>query len=400
MNENNKKNTPGYANTKGYGFNKIVSANKTDEFLENGGLSIDRVIDYNYRIRTLVNLLKHQGRVFGMNFKTHGAYNFEKLFGCGYDTSVQLLTEMYIYSYFKALYSIYFDTALPYEDNGGYCFDGHSRFYAINQRKSYLYTEENVSLSMKINLGSVKYRCVDFSVLINQFGFFKKYINELPILGEGPFIIARYELLFSKLVNDFYAKRAGGEPDFMQVDVNDYKDGKNTKKILAKENEVGDIQITTLKNEASMKIREKESNPLMNTFYSGDCNSIYHLEVNGNFVVKYNESFFFPLANFFSIDERTSDMKNIKRYYKKTELTSSQYFLTNSDVYTITGIKPRITLPYEDDFSQIVPFNLPPGGIQQVLDDASEKLSKVEDVVSIITEIVDRFTEGKDDEGK
>lgn len=400
MNNNNEKNTPDYAKTKSFGFSKIVSACKTDEFLQDGGLSSDRIIKYNLLVKPQVDRLEHQAIVHAINFKTHGAYNFEKLFGCNYDNSIKLLKEMYIYSYFKALYSIYFDTALPYEDDGGYCFNGHARFYALNQRKSCLLTEENVSLSINTDLRDKDRRLIEFSILFNQFGFFRDYINELPPLGQGPFIIPRFELLFSKLLEDFYAKRAGGEPGFLKTDVNDYKDGKNTKPINAVENEIGKIQITTLKNEKAMSIRERESIPLMNTFYSGDGKSIYHLEVNGNFVVKYNESFFFPLANFYTIDESTSSMDDINRYYKKTPLTGKHYFLANSEVYSISGIKPKITQAFKSGNNQIIPFTLPPGGIQQVLDDVSGKLSQVEDIVTVIKEVVDRFTEGEDGEGK
>jgi hypothetical protein len=341
MNEN--KDTSDYAITKNYSITKLTSLLKTDEFLNNGGSSQDHTIRYVFNLSTNPQRLKDQAVVFALNFKTHGQYNFEKLFGCNDYTSTQILEHMYVYSYLKSLYSIYFDRALTYEDDGGWCFIGHSKMYYLAQQKSYTFSHQNVSTSAYIDLGDEKSRIIEFALLLNQFPFFDKYMKNLAPIGKGGFYISFFEQKFSKIMEDYYAKAVVGEPEFVSK-YKDFNEGENLKLIPMADNENGKIKIVKLKSEACISIMNRDQNPLTNTFYGENCENLYHLEVNGNFVTKFNESFFFTLANFFLINIPKSDSNLILRYYKMTKINRDQNFLLNSEVYVNTGIKPKISL--------------------------------------------------------
>jgi hypothetical protein len=391
--------TQTFSKTRNYSFNRLVSLLKTDEFLQDGGTSTERTIEYFFNIKVNPQRLKDQALVFATNFRTHGVYNFERLFGCRDHHVKDILEEMYIYSYLKALYSIYFDEALTNNDMCGFCFAGHSRFYYLIQRKNYIITDQNISTSVSIKLGSKLERIADFTSLLHKFKFMEKYLYKLPTIGQDPFIIDDFEKRFSKLVNDYYAKRSDGEPDYLS-DKKDFSEGKNLANVSIPENEKGKVQICQLRNEDSLYIIKDDGNPLTNTFFSDDCSVLHHIEVNNGYQMKFNESFFFNLANFIVIDKEKSQMDDINRYYKSTVLTRKQKFIVNSEVYAITGIKPRISVIGNNPIEPMTITELPPNGIREFLDRLPQHISEFEEILEYIDELLKENKEKEETEGK
>jgi hypothetical protein len=80
-------------------------------------------------------------------------------------------------------------------------------------------------------------------------------------------------------------------------------------------------------------------------------------------------------------------------------VTERQSFLVNSEVYTITGIKPKITVPSARETKPLVPIVLPPDGFKKVEDNVIDLLSQFEGYLQIIEKIVELIS-GEDGEGK
>lgn len=413
---NNKKSKSGfknninegsYKNTKNYSFTKIVSVMKTFSFLIDG--TIDRVRSILYVINLNPNILrlKKQANVFATNFKTDRAYSFQKLFNCSDNDVVRKLENIYVYSYLKAVYATFFDNTLKTHDTGGFCFVGHSRLYALMQSKGYMTSEQNISTHVLIKTGSVRENKVKFALILKQFPEITKNLGPNFIIGEDCFKIFKFEELFSVLTSDYYAKRAGGEPEFLH-DSTDFTEGANLANVPIQDNAKGKVFIVHLKNRQSLSIGKSDSNPLTNSFYNGDCSKLYHIEVNGSFHVRFNESFFFNLANFLTIDTKESDMDSINRCYKNIPISVQQDFLICSEVYVNTGVKPQFTSPALRSETGGSPFGgMPPSDLFKQLFEKLDRLPDLESILTTVDELIDEYRiiieqefEGGENKGK
>lgn len=229
--------------------------------------------------------------------------------------------------------------------------------------------------------------------------FLSDYSDEFPRIGEGPFFISRLESKLRCLVEDYYAKRAGGEPEFLSG-VKDFTEGKNTKPISVSDNMNGDVKIVFVKNADSLKVQTFDEFPLNNTFYGNNCKELFHLEVNGNHVIRYNNSFFASMANFFNINlNDTVVASNVSRYYKRTPITSSQDFLLESEVYFNTGIKPTILYRKQSDPKQIIVLPKLPDDLDDLINKFDDRLTSFVDIINYIGEFI-KEKEGEKGEGK
>jgi len=370
--------------SKNYSLNKLVSNKRNDLYLDNIGLSENQLIQFVFDIDPNVNRLKMQAETFAINFKTHGAYSFNKLFNCREEAVVGKLRDLYIYSFAKAYYSILFPESVRLKDMCGYCFSGHSKFYELCQIKDRMQTSEGVSIYTGLKLGSTIEKRVKFALLIKQFNFLKEYSETQSSFGSYLFYIPALETLFSKLVEDYYAKRADGEPEPFG-NSKKFRQGHNLPFISPQDNEKGKVEITKLVCEASQEICKDECLPLTNTFFKENCDEILFMEVNGNHEIMYNTSFFPTLANFFVIKMNESSEEEILRYYKNKKLTVKQNFLINSEVYVNTGIKCSFCMPSSGDSNTDKPLG------SLLVKDLVKKLrdfpNALDDVISIYHKI-------------
>lgn len=376
-----------YNKTKSYAILKLVSKKLNDVYLEDGGNSSDAVVELEFTTDPNVTGLITQTKVFSNNSITDGRYNYERLFNTREDDTQRVLQDIYAYSYLKAHYSCLFKNSLTVEDMGGLAFIGHSKMYALRQQTKYVFSLDGVSVVATIKPEPERVNIAKFSVLLKHFKNIADRSKDI-IIGSDPFIIPYYEMKLSKLVDDGYAKKAGGEPEIM-AGLTDYIEAVGLPKVIAEDNSKGRFIIVPLKNKDSMEIRSLEQNPLFNSFKNKEGNILYSQEVNGNYKIKFNESFFFNLANFICINEENSD---VKRFYRKNSIGKKQKFLFNSEVYVNTGIKPTISVSDSD----LVPSLTPLSGIplQEILDrlrDLPSSILTSESIQELINEIIKEF---------
>lgn len=374
-----------------YGISRVVASRKTDVYLnvESDTLAY---LSYVMDIDPNVDRLKMQATTFAKNFKDQGAYDFGKLWNVPSDMVISCLEELYIYSFFKAYYSIVCKRTCfsGTEYNGGYSFWGHSQLFYLASSESISWRRQGVDVTVKFEMGSESYQKAKFALILKQFDFLAKNIPAYKELGSYVFLIDYLENRFSALKENYYAKRAEGEPAIL-TDKDNFLESFNTKELNAEMSDKGKVAIVHLRNKrASEYFNDIDKIPLLNTFWKNN-KVINFIEVNSGYPVEYNESFFWCIANFVTIKESESTNKEINRYYKSLILTEKQNVFLRSEVYTVTGIKGGFQV-HDDGRNRAKPFGgMPFKDLLNELQKLPDRLSVLDDIYEQIEEIVRKY---------
>lgn len=383
-------------NTKNYSKTRLVSVKKTESFLKKENISTNSNISFVFKVKPEVRILNLQAKTFASNFHSHGYINLYKILRCRENAVEDCLYKLFIYSYFKCLHNSLFQSNLDAEDDFGYCLKGHSQMFHVLRNTRYANIEGEVYMDISIDLGTTRDRMIQLALLLKQFNFLNSYVNTVSSLGMQAFYIPEFERMLSFLKEDFYAQRADGEPAETGEDYNS-ESNKLTTSSNGESNTKGRIEIVKVRNNKCKSIMDFKELPITNAFMNEDHTILYYVEVNGNFEVRYNESFFFSSSNFIVISSFKGS--TLDDYYRSMNITRNEDFLVASEVYTASGIKCK----YVDSSTQSSfkpPFSVgSPEFIQRLIGEYSSRLSSIEEILLAIDELLDLINqEGRDSE--
>lgn len=317
-------------NTSNYGQEKIVCKNTAHKFLRNEGDNTENSINLKFEHLPSPDQLKLQANTFARAFMKHGQFNHAKVLKVRDNEVLNTLSQMYIYSYFKALHDAWFNYNINKDSDLGWVFSGHSMMYHCITNPFNSVVKSGIHLGVEIDLKSEKNRRIKFTLLIRQFKEMEAFLNSNSSFGQRHFNIFDIEEKFCFYKTDFYATRAHGEPV-------ENKNFKNSKPVINSEN--GSIEIVKLNDSGTAKIIEEKNFPLMNAFTDASSKKLFFIEPNSKHLIKDNASFFFSKAVFLNLASNYETTKLSERYYEVLGLTKEHDFFVTSEVYAMTGIK-------------------------------------------------------------
>lgn len=389
-------------NTSNYSRNRIVSKKKTDEYLRQTNNSTARQVNFEFTIKPDIRRLNYRAETFAFNFKSHGDLNLSKILRIPEWQLNSKLKELYIYSYIKCLHNSLFFHKLDSTSSWGFCFHGHSEMFYLLQQASFSYLHENIFVYMTINIGNDDKRRIMITKLITQFKFLAPYRGYLNLMGLQSFMIPEYENYFAYLEEDYYSKRAQGEPE--KIDKNVKEDGHSTSRVISGEfNSKGRIKVVKVRNNETQTILNEENLPLTNAFASEGNKVLHYIEVGNGHEVAFNRSFFFCLSNDIQI-VKNKDLANLSKNYFKTMIMSKDTdFLVASEVYTNTGIRCNTANILKSPSLMKEPLTIGKLDFETVFKLVEEKLSEltsVESILDFIQKLIDAEEDVEvDDEG-
>lgn len=332
---NNKRNSslavsnnhhPDDLNTSFFAFERIFIKQRNQQYLRKLNSSVDSSLYMKFVVKPDARMLNLQAEIFALNYANHGYLNLPKILRCSGNDVQRKLSELYIYSYVKCLYNGLFYSSLNNSSDLGLCFTGHSSMFHVIRSTGVNRIKDEFAFDCRFKHGDEDVRRVEVALLVGEFSFLKQYDNFVDNFGNSPFLIPEIERLFRFLNEDYYAIRSAGGPSV--------KYGREEQK----SDEQGKIKITTLDSAYQSSILRPENYPVANAFTDSSGRKLYFIEVNGNYSIENNPSFFFSKANFLvASDDNNFDLLE-QRYYHTKDLGPDEDFLVASEVFTITGI--------------------------------------------------------------
>lgn len=300
---------------------------KTREFLLSKNRTSDRTINLKQSLTKDFKDLDNQANIFRENYLTHGEINHYKVFRCRQSEVEDILYDMYIYSYAKALYSAMFYHNFNEGSNFGMCFQGHSQMFYLIKDPNFQDLTDGYFVTNYIHLGNESERRIFFALLIQQFPKLTMFSELINNFGFEPFIIPKMERYFYFLNEDYYAKNAGDE---------------SNETAGSDEFGRGRIKVTELLNSNCAKITSKASYPCLNSFYDRTednliCFSLFSHDAQDN------NSLWLSKAIGLKISDEASEEVVRNSGYISISNNESLRHIGCSEVYAITGIRCKFS---------------------------------------------------------
>jgi len=254
--------------------------------------------------------------------------------------------ELYIYSYYKSLYLGFYSSQLNSKSDYGLAFFGHGYLYHL------LSSERNVTSN---NYGgyNIGYRFINYykrDLILTTLKSYFKFLDGLTRID--PFgcsfeISPLYERLLSEIQNittfggkfsddEFSTNKSKNNPVVSKVSTvsNDYYEGQN-------------VQVRSLNDNVYSDIFGFKTNAIFNAFYSEGAKGFYYVKHSKQDML-FNRNYFLSRANLISGSfvsdgdlDFNSNIYHYKSFKDENNLNKEHLHMISSDVFAITGIRPR-----------------------------------------------------------
>jgi hypothetical protein len=258
------------ANISNYSRDTLIGKHKNQQFLRRSDRTTDNSINLEFEVVPCAKTLALQSKTFASNYRVHGYLNLSKIIRVKEEDVETTLQNLYIYSYLKALHNGFFNDQLNEDSDQGMCFKGHSEFYFILRSTGMRIFKDDVFISSIINLGTKSSRRKIFALLVKQFPQMASYASFSDSYGLQPFLIPDFEKLFNFLSDDYYSKRAQGEPDSKRGGRSDHS------------HSLGKIQICNVTELSSKEIISENAYPIWNAFTNKKGDDLFFTAEEGS----------------------------------------------------------------------------------------------------------------------
>lgn len=367
------------ANISNYSRDTLIGKHKNQQFLRRSDRTTDNSISLEFEVVPCAKTLALQSKTFASNYRVHGYLNLSKIIRVKEEDVETTLQNLYIYSYLKVLHNGFFNDQLNEDSDQGMCFKGHSEFYFILRSTGMRIFKDDVFISSLINLGTKSSRRKIFALLVKQFPQMASYASFSDSYGLQPFLIPDFEKLFNFLSDDYYSKRAQGEPDSKRGGRSDHS------------HSLGKIQICNVTELSSKEIISENAYPIWNAFTNKKGDDLFFTAVNNNHELKDNRSFFFSQANFIRLSDNCDHELLSDRYYQKMKLGEQEQFFVASEVFTNTGIKCLNVASLKDKTFGVYIGSATIERISSFLDEQSDELLSIQNIIKSIEDFIAKF---------